>query len=275
MKSDAINLASQMANHPELASLIMSRNIAVSSIATCDIIDKSFGQVSNSFADLISQMFLFDNTLPFTSSPFKPLTGVTFPAAMNVGAADIAVPMRWFSNSSANPLVLPIPIAALNGTIRFQNNTVSGDIAVDVFYLDYYGNVITAFTRNTVVTPTGGANSVAEFAIWSASRAVQGNIPAATNVMDLSTVQSTAYYKVIQAAIITNLAAVTPADLATTVIYSVLSVYPFPGIYNPATIVMVFRNLATAAQSDVTVTPLYCSPDGIKNIINLMLSKLS
>jgi hypothetical protein len=275
MKSDLVRLAQLTHAHPELADLLMSRSIAVANISNCDITDKTFAEMSNSFADLISQMQLADDIIPYTASPFRPQTGMTYPASMSVGANDITVPIRFFSNGTDNIIPEYIPIAALQSIIRFQNNTITGDIPLDIFYLDYQGRTLDGLTRNMVVTPSAGANSASEFVAFSASLALRGNIDTSSNVMDLSNVQSSGYFKMTKLNTVVNVSGTTTASFIGTVDYSAFGAFPNNNFSFPSTIVAVFRGLATVAQIDVTVTPLYATPDNIKSVINLILAKLT
>jgi len=266
MKADFLALSALCAANPRLSEALQTSNPSVAALANCNVIDKSLAGMSDSLLDFINKLSLYEGGVPFTASPVRPLAGLSYPAEMAIAPQDVVVPIRYTLPSTGSK-VTPVPIATIDPTIRFSNNTVSGAIDVDIYALGFNGAVMPNYTRRTVLVPLGGANSSAESTIFSGQRAVQVE-NAGGNVFAMAAPQSSGFYDILE---LLPVATNAPATIAPTLDYGTVLGASVTGFARPYTLVVVFRQLALVS-ADVTVTPAFAGPTGNKGLINKILT---
>jgi hypothetical protein len=270
MKVDFLALNQSLASDPELVAHITASALAVFADSECTIIDQSFGNVVNSYADFIDQMSLLSGVIPFTAQPWSVVPSGTFaiPAGVAaIGPNDLFIPIRF--TSSAEFTLDRVPLAGFSFTGTFINNTSFGDYQIEMYFVDFFGNVMPQLNRTVIVTPTSIANGKWQWTIWNATRAIASTLSATQGVMDLTTPQSNGYLKIFDIGVLQN---VLPASVTNIFNYTGTGAFP-TCLQNPYSVIIVLRAIG-AVNPVITTTAMFASPDKSKALINAIIAKL-
>lgn len=147
--------------------------VGVLGINNADLIDRTFGKSSNSYLDVIDSNHPYKDQVPFSADPiaFRLVVAadlVNYDPTLIIGADLIAVIKHDITNNFRVQLNSKMAQNGVFVTQRFTTNTVSGPYTLikKSFSADgVIGSLLDQWTREVIVTPTGGANSVSEYVL--------------------------------------------------------------------------------------------------------------
>lgn len=175
----------------------------VMAVVNSSLTDRTFGKSSNTLKDLLESTFCFKDLIPYSvvPIPFRQVTAADIAAyGATLTVADlIAVFKMNVTNDKRSILNDRVGVLGWYVTQRFTSNVVSG--AYSLLKKSFADDGVLAseflqYSREIIVTPEGGANSVSEFVILNMQPSISLNFDALANEYNDGTVKRQSYLNI-------------------------------------------------------------------------------